>query len=98
MDRLDFGRGGGDSGASGNKGGDGPRSTPSATDGKVWVYDADMTLYCIDASNGKSIWKVAVVKERSGLPIKWDNASGPLLEGKNVIVYGGGAGQTFLAF
>ena len=98
LDRLDFGRGGGDSGASDNKGGDGPRSTPSAADGKVWVYDADMNLYCFDASNGKAIWKVSVVKEHSGLPIKWDNASAPLLEGKNVIVYGGGAGQTFLAF
>ncbi|MBU61979.1 MAG: alcohol dehydrogenase [Opitutae bacterium] len=98
LDRLDFGRGGGDSGASGNKGGDGPRSTPSAADGKVWVYDADMNLYCFDASNGKAIWEVSVVKEHSGVPIKWDNASAPLLEGKSVIVYGGGAGQTFLAF
>lgn len=98
LDRLDYGNGGGNAGASDNNGGDGPRSTPSISDGKVYVYDADMNLYCLDAKTGRQAWKVSVVKQYQGSPIKWENASAPLIEGNKVIVYGGGPGQTFLAF
>ncbi|SVE17435.1 uncharacterized protein METZ01_LOCUS470289, partial [marine metagenome] len=97
LDRLDYGHSGGNAGASDNNGGDGPRSTPSISDGKVYVYDADMNLYCLDAKTGRQSWKVSVVKQHAGRPIKWENASAPLIEGNKVIVYGGGAGQTFLA-
>ncbi|MFP6855596.1 MAG: PQQ-binding-like beta-propeller repeat protein, partial [Opitutales bacterium] len=97
LDRLDYGHSGGNAGASDNKGGDGPRSTPSISDGKVYVYDSDMNLHCLDAKTGKQSWKVSVVKRHKGQPIKWENASAPLIEGNVVIVYGGGAGQTFLA-
>lgn len=98
LDRLDYGHDGGNSGASDNKGGDGPRSTPSAADGKVWAYDADMNLHCFNAANGKILWKVSVLKAHAGRAIKWKNASAPLLEGNKIIVYGGGVGQSFLAF
>ncbi|MBO94413.1 MAG: alcohol dehydrogenase [Opitutales bacterium] len=97
LDRLDYGHSGGNAGASDNKGGDGPRSTPSISDGKVYVYDADMNLHCLDAKSGKLAWKVSVQKRHKGQPIKWENASAPLIEGNKVIVYGGGAGQAFLA-
>ena len=40
---MDYKAGGGNSGASDNKGGDGPRSTPSVLDGLVWAYDSDMS-------------------------------------------------------
>ncbi len=97
LDRLDYGSGGGNAGASDNKGGDGPRSTPSISDGKVYVYDSEMNLFCLDAKTGKQTWKVSVQKRHKGQPIKWENASAPLIEGNKVIVYGGGPGQTFLA-
>ena len=96
--RMDYKSGGGNSGAPNNNGGDGPRSTPSVLDGKVWVYDSDMNLYCIDAANGKILWEVKVLKEHNGQNIKWKNSSAPLIEGELVIVYGGGAGQSMLAF
>ena len=41
--------GGGDSGAEGNNGGDGPRSTPAFSDGRVYVYSAQMVLSCLEA-------------------------------------------------
>ena len=69
--RMDFGHDGGNSGTSNNKGGDGPRSTPSVFDGKVWIYDSDMNLYCLDAKNGKVLWDVKILKEYSGRNIKW---------------------------
>ena len=96
--RMDYKSGGGNSGAPNNSGGDGPRSTPSVFNGKVWVYDSDMILYCINAENGKILWDVNVIKEHAGINIKWKNSSAPLIEGDLVIVYGGGAGQSLLAF
>ena len=42
--------------ARGNRGGDGPRSTP-ATDGqRVWVYSSALVLHCLDAA-GKGLWQ-----------------------------------------
>ena len=91
-------RGGGGAGAADNKGGDGPRSTP-ATDGThVFVYDAHLALSCFDAANGSLIWKRDVMSEFAGRNIKWHNATSPLLDGDNIYVGGGGAGQSFLAF
>jgi outer membrane protein assembly factor BamB len=96
--RMDYKSGGGNSGAPNNSGGDGPRSTPSVFNGKVWVYDSDMNLYCIDAKDGNILWDVSVLKEHAGRNIKWKNSSAPLIEGNQVIVYGGGPGQSLLAF
>lgn len=90
--------GGAERGAEGNDGGDGPRSTPSVVDGKVYVYDAQMILHCLDGASGKSLWRRDVLKNHGGRMIKWQNASSPLVDGGRVFVYGGGAGQSFLAF
>ena len=95
---MDYKSGGGNAGAPGNNGGDGPRSTPASYGDKVWVYDSDMNLHCLSALDGKSIWSVKVLKAHDGENIKWKNASAPLIEGNLAIVYGGGKGQSFLAF
>ena len=60
LDRLDYGHGGGNAGASDNKGGDGPRSTPSYSNGRVYALDADFNLYCLDGKTGKANWKKAI--------------------------------------
>ena len=92
---MDYKAGGGNSGASDNKGGDGPRSTPSVLDGKVWAYDSDMSLYCLSAKDGKLIWKVNVLKEHAGINPRWENACSPLIVDDLVIIYGGGPKQSF---
>jgi outer membrane protein assembly factor BamB len=94
----DYGHDGGNSGAPDNRGGDGPRATP-ASDGKlVFVYDSHMLLSCLNAADGELVWKHDVVQEFGGTPIKWRNASSPLLIGDAIYVGGGGKGQSFLAF
>ncbi len=90
--------GGGDSGAPSNKGGDGPRSTPSYDNGKVYAYSARMVLKCLDASSGKQIWSCDVLKEHAGRNIHWESAASPLVEGDLVFVAGGGPGEALLAF
>lgn len=90
--------GGGDSGTSDNKGGDGPRSTPSVEGDRVYVLSAQLYLACLDAKTGKEIWANNLMKDYSGRNIQWQNAASPLIEGDLVLVAGGGSGQALLAF
>ena len=89
--------GGGDSGSSDNKGGDGPRSTPT-TDGKtVFTMSSQLVLRSFDASTGKIIWTRDLLKENAGRNIQWQNAASPLLAGGLIYVAGGGPGESLLA-
>ena len=88
--------GGGDSGAEGNTGGDGPRSTPSYDGGRVYVMSAKLKLVCLDAKTGKQVWTRDLMKENAGRNISWLNAASPLIEGDLVFVAGGGEGQALL--
>lgn len=90
--------GGGDSGTSDNKGGDGPRSTPSVDHGKVYTYSSRMELSCFDAASGKKIWSSNIIKDHAGRNIHWESAASPLVEGDLVFVAGGGPGESLLAF
>jgi outer membrane protein assembly factor BamB len=90
-------QGGADSGAPGNQGGDGPRSTPTWNDGKVYVYSIDMVLLCLNGSTGAQIWKKDIIKECAGRPISWQSAASPVIDENRVFVQGGGPGQSFLA-
>jgi outer membrane protein assembly factor BamB len=90
--------GGGDSGTSDNNGGDGPRSTPTCDDGKVYTYSSRMILKCMDAASGKQIWVVDIKKEYAGRNIKWESAASPLIDGDRVFVAGGGPDEALLAF
>ncbi len=91
-------RGGGDSGAQGNTGGDGPRSTPTVSGQRVFVYSANLVLSCLEAGNGKVVWKKDIAAEFSGKNIDWESAMSPAVDGDLVYVAGGGAGQAMLAF
>ena len=91
-------RGGAESGAEGNKGGDGPRSTPAVSGGRVYVYTAHAVLHCLDAATGKSIWTSDIIKDFGGQNIAWESALSPVVDGELVYVAGGGAGQAMLAF
>lgn len=95
---AEYGHDGGNAGAPDNRGGDGPRSTPT-TDGKrVYVYDAHLNLVCLDAESGNEVWKHDIQAEFGGRNIKWLNATSPVLDGDKLYITGGGANQSFLAF
>jgi outer membrane protein assembly factor BamB len=91
-------RGGGDSGAEGNSGGDGPRSTPAFSDKRVYVYSAQMVLSCLDAETGKNLWRKDIARDFNGKNIGWESAMSPVVDQKLVYVAGGGADQSMLAF
>jgi outer membrane protein assembly factor BamB len=90
--------GGGDSGAEGNNGGDGPRSTPAVSGDRVYVYSAYMILNCLNAGTGKVVWQKDILHEFGGKNIGWESAMSPVIEGNLVLVAGGGPGQAMLAF
>lgn len=98
LSESDYGSNGGNAGAPDNRGGDGPRSTPTTDGERVYAYDGHLVLSCFDASNGDLIWRHDIVKEFGGRSIKWFNATSPLMDGDVLYVCGGGPGQTFLAF
>jgi outer membrane protein assembly factor BamB len=91
-------QGGGDDGKSPNKGGDGPRSTPSIAGDRVLVFNAQLRLVDLDAATGKEVWAKELIKEFKGANIGWENAASPLVDGELVFVAGGGSGAAFLAF
>jgi len=89
--------GGGDDGTGENKGGDGPRSTPTADAKSVYTMSSQLALRGFDAATGKVIWTRDLLKEHAGRNISWQNAASPLLAGGLLYVAGGGAGESLLA-
>jgi outer membrane protein assembly factor BamB len=88
--------GGGDSGTPDNKGGDGPRSTPTINSGHVYAIDARLNLVCLDSKSGARIWAKDIMKEHNGQNISWQDAASPVIEGDLIFMAGGGAGQALL--
>ncbi len=86
----------GDAGTRDNRGGDGPRSTPAISEGKVYVIDRNLVVWCFDAKNGKPIWSHDVIKQNAGNNIHWDNAASPVIDGDLLLMAGGGKGQALL--
>ena len=72
--------GGGNSGARNNKGGDGPRTTPSSDGDRVYILDGRLTLHCLDAKNGGNLWAVNLVRKHKAKSIRWQNAAAPIID------------------
>jgi outer membrane protein assembly factor BamB len=85
--------GGGDT----DGGGDGPRSTPTINEGKVYLLTPDLVVHCLDETNGKQIWKRDLMKQHHGRNIPWNSAASAVVDGNLVFVAGGGAGESMLA-
>lgn len=98
LGETEYNHNGGNSGAPGNEGGDGPRTTPAADGDQVFVYDGHLRLVCLNAADGRVQWQHDVANELGGRNIKWFNAVSPVIDAHRVYVPGGGAGQSFLAF
>jgi outer membrane protein assembly factor BamB len=73
-------------------GGNGPRSTPTYDDGKVYVQGAEGELRCLDATTGKLIWRKNQLQENSGKSAPYGVAISPLVVRDKLITHAGGKG------
>ena len=87
---------GGDDGTSDNKGGDGPRSTPTVDGDRVYALSARLNLVCLDAATGKPAWTRDLLKDHEGRLITWQSAASPVIDGGLIFLAGGGEGQALL--
>lgn len=78
--------------------GNGPRSTPTVHDGRVYTLGALGHLHCLDASTGRVIWSHSCETEYGATIPTWGLASSPLVDGDRVIVQVGGKEGCFMAF
>ncbi len=69
--------------------GNGPRSTPTVADGRVYALGAKGNLVCADASDGRLIWNV-LMSDLGGTPAEWGYCESVLVDGGHVICTPGG--------
>lgn len=79
-------------------GGNGPRATPTAHDGKVYALGATGILTCLDGRTGTLIWRRDTLAEAGHENLMWAKSSSPLIAGGNVIITLGKGPQTLAAY
>jgi outer membrane protein assembly factor BamB len=78
--------------------GDGPRSTPAVSHGKVYTLDSYGELVCLDATTGKLCWQANVVKEFGASIPSFGFTESVLVDGNRVICTPGGVHATLVAY
>ena len=69
--------------------GEGPRSTPTLANRKVYSLFSNGVLACFDPDDGRTIWKTTVIEEGYDFP-EWGISASPLIWKNQVIVNPGG--------
>jgi len=90
----------------GNEWGDGPRSTPTFEDDRIYALGGQGELICLDADIGKTIWHHNLYQDYDGwvmdnsgeAKVGWGYCEGPLVDGNQVVVTPGGVKGLLIAF
>jgi len=79
--------------------GDGPRSTPTWDQGRIYALGATGELRCLDASSGSVVWGKNILNDNQAKNLPWAMAASPLIVDDKVIVLPGGAnGKSVVAY
>jgi outer membrane protein assembly factor BamB len=79
--------------------GDGPRSTPTWNEGRLYAVGATGELRCLDATTGKVIWGKNILSDNGAENIPWGVAASPLVvDDKLVVMAGGSGGKSVVAY
>jgi outer membrane protein assembly factor BamB len=79
--------------------GDGPRSTPTWDQGRIYALGATGELKCLDANTGAVIWGKNILSENQASNLQWAQTASPLIVDDKVIVLpGGGGGKSVVAY
>jgi outer membrane protein assembly factor BamB len=80
-------------------GGDGPRTTPVLDGGRLYALGAEGELRCLDAASGKVIWNKNLLTENGASNLMWAQSASPLVvDGKLIVLPGGGGGKSVAAY
>jgi outer membrane protein assembly factor BamB len=77
--------------------GNGPRSTPTIDDDRVYALTENGDLACLRALDGSPVWRKNILKEFGGSNPGWLISESPLIDGDRVIVTPGGRGAGMVA-
>jgi outer membrane protein assembly factor BamB len=81
--------------------GEGPRSTPTFADGRIYTLGGNGTLNCLDAATGDVVWAHDIVADAGLKPSdvpQWGYSNSPLVVDGLVIVFAGGEAKSVLAY
>ena len=80
-------------------GGDGPRATPTWSDGRIYAQGANGHLLSLDASDGEVLWERNILRDASASNVTWGMAAAPLVVDELVIAMPGGkSGKSVFAY
>ncbi len=77
--------------------GDGPRGTPTYSDGMVYAVGAQGKFVALDAATGKPLWTHDFIADFGAKAPTWGYSTSPLVEGDSVFVEPGGPNGKGLA-
>jgi outer membrane protein assembly factor BamB len=77
--------------------GNGPRSTPTVDDDRIYTLTENGDLACLKADDGSPVWSKNILKEFGGDNPGWLISESPLIDGDRVIVTPGGRGAGMVA-
>lgn len=80
-------------------GGDGPRATPTWSDGTVYALGAEGELRALDEATGRVLWRTNILDDNGATNLEWGMAASPLVVDDHVIVLPGGPnGRSVVAY
>lgn len=80
-------------------GGDGPRATPTLSDGRLYALGGAGELRAIDARTGRMLWRTNILTDSGATNREWGMAGSPLIvDGTVVVTPGGPNGESVVAY
>ncbi|MBA4029581.1 MAG: polyvinylalcohol dehydrogenase [Planctomyces sp.] len=77
---------------------EGSRTTPAVVDGKVYAVASSGAIVCLNASDGKPIWRKDFAQEFGGkMMSSWGFSESPLVDGERVLCTPGGNNAMMVA-
>jgi outer membrane protein assembly factor BamB len=80
-----------------NDRGDGPRSTPTVEDDRLYVLGGSGDLTCLENATGKKIWSINLIQKFGGRNPYWGYSESPLIVGDRILVNAGGPRASIVA-
>ena len=77
--------------------GNGPRGTPTIVDGRVYALGGNGDLACLEAEDGRIVWKKNILQDFGGRNITWGISESVLIDGDRLICTPGGSRGTMVA-